>query len=189
MQNAVGLGGVGVIVLPSEVAGAVMPPDGARSVTSQLPSARPGEKELAQLAELINSSKKIALFYGIRCADARDEVVALAEKLKAPVGHSYRGKPFIEYDNPYEVGMNGLLGFGATYDAIHECDLLLLLGRIFLMTNSCLRSTRSSRLTFGSGTWAAEANWILGFGAMCEKLSARFYRWWTPRQIGPSWTR
>jgi len=85
MQNAVGLGGVGVIVLPGEVAGAEMPPDGARSVTSQLPSARPGEKELAQLAELINSSKKIALFYGIRCAD----------------------------------------------DAIHDCDLLLLLGADF----------------------------------------------------------
>jgi len=131
MQNAVGLGGVGVIVLPGDVGGAEMPADGVRSVVSRRPSVRPGEKELAQLAELINSSKKIALFCGIGCADAHDEVVAFAEKLKAPVGHSYRGKPFVEYENPYDVGMNGLLGFGAAYDAIHECDLLLLLGTDF----------------------------------------------------------
>lgn len=131
MQNAVGLGGVGVIVLPGDVAGLEMPPDGARSVVTQRPSARPGEKELAELAELINSSKKIAFFCGIGCADAHDELIALADKLKAPIGHSYRGKSFVEYDNPYDVGMNGLLGFGAAYDAIHECDLLLLLGTDF----------------------------------------------------------
>lgn len=131
MQNAVGLGGVGVIVLPGDIAGAEMPPDGARSITVKRPSARPGEKELAQLAELINSSKRVALFCGIGCAGAHDDVVALAEKLKAPVGHSYRGKPFIEYENPYDVGMSGLLGFGAAYDAMHECDLLILLGTDF----------------------------------------------------------
>ena len=131
MQNAVGLGGVGVIVLPGDVAGLEMPPDGARSVVKRRPSARPGEKELAELAELINSSKKIAFFCGIGCADAHDELIALADKLKAPIGHSYRGKSFVEYDNPYDVGMNGLLGFGAAYDAIHECDLLLLLGTDF----------------------------------------------------------
>jgi pyruvate dehydrogenase (quinone) len=131
MQSAVGLGGVGVIVLPGDLGGAEMPPDGGRSVTSVRPSARPGEKELAQLAELVNSAKKIVLFCGVGCAGAHDEVVALAEKLKALVGHSYRGKPFVEYDNPYDVGMVGLLGFGAAYEAIHECDLLILLGTDF----------------------------------------------------------
>ncbi len=131
MQNAVGLGGVGVIVLPGDVAGMEMPADGPRPVVRQRPCARPGEKELAQLADLINSSKKIAMFCGIGCADAHDEVVKLAEKLKAPVGHTYRGKPFVEYDNPYDVGMSGLLGFGAAYDAMHECDLLILWGTDF----------------------------------------------------------
>ena len=63
--------------------------------------------------------------------NAHDEVVALAEKVKAPVGHSYRGKPFIEYNNPYDVGMTGMIGFGMCYEAIHECDLLLLLGTDF----------------------------------------------------------
>lgn len=132
MQNAVGKGGVGVIVLPGDVAGMDLPADGSsRSLTGRRPTVRPSEKELAQLAELINSSKKIALFCGIGCADAHDEVVALAGKLKSPVGHSYRGKAFVEYDNPFDVGMSGLLGYGAAYRAMHECDLLLLLGTDF----------------------------------------------------------
>src|SRR5208337_44632 len=84
-----------------------------------------------QLAEMINSSKKVALFCGIGCADAHDEVMAVAGKLKSPVGHSYRGKPFVQYDNPFDVGMSGLLGYGAAYRAMHECDLLLLLGTNF----------------------------------------------------------
>jgi len=132
MQSAVGKGGVGVIVLPGDVAGMEMPKDGsARSVVRHRPSIRPCEKELVQLAELIDSSKKVAFFCGIGCANAHDEVIALAEKLKAPVGHSYRGKAFLEYDNPFDVGMSGLLGFGGAYQAMHECDLLLLLGTDF----------------------------------------------------------
>ncbi len=132
MQSAVGKGGVGGIVLPGDVAGAEMPKDGsARSVVGHRPSIRPCEKDLAQLAELINSSRKIVLFCGIGCAGAHDDVVALAEKVKSPVGHSYRGKPYVEYDNPFDVGMSGLLGYGAAYEATHECDLLLLLGTDF----------------------------------------------------------
>ena len=132
MQNAVGLQGVSVIVLPDDVAGMEMPADGSpRSLQANFPKARPCDSEMEELAEMINSAPKIALFCGIGCAGAHDEVIALADKLKAPVGHSYRGKPFIEYDNPFDVGMNGLLGFGSAYAAVHECDLLLLLGTDF----------------------------------------------------------
>lgn len=132
MQSAIGKGGVSVIVLPGDVAGMEIPADGSsRSLVGHRPSVRPGEKELARLADLINSSKKVAFFCGIGCADAHDEVISLAEKLKSPVGHSYRGKPFVEYNNPFDVGMSGLLGFGAAYQAMHECDLLLLLGTDF----------------------------------------------------------
>ncbi len=132
MQHAAGLSGVGVIVLPGDIAGADLPPESApRSIVSRRPSIRPGDKDLAKLADLINSSKKVALFCGIGCDKAHDEVVALAEKVKAPVGHSYRGKPFVEYDNPYDVGMTGMIGFGMAYEAIHECDLLILLGTDF----------------------------------------------------------
>ena len=132
MQNALGKGGVGVIVLPGDVGGADFPADGTpRSLVGRRPSVRPGEKDLARLAELINSSGKVALFCGVGCENAHDEVVALAEKVKAPVGHTYRGKPFVEYDNPYDVGMTGMIGFGMCYEAIHECDLLVLLGTDF----------------------------------------------------------
>jgi len=132
IQSAIGKGGVGVIVLPGDVGGADFPPEGAtRSLVGRRPTVRPGEKDLARLAELINSSRKVALFCGIGCDNAHDEVVALAEKVKSPVAHTYRGKPFIEYDNPYDVGMTGLIGFGMAYEAIHECDLLLLVGTDF----------------------------------------------------------
>jgi pyruvate dehydrogenase (quinone) len=132
MQSALGRGGVGVIVLPGDVAGMEVPADSsARSLAARRPIARPGDKELARLADLINSAKKVALFCGVGCVDAHDEVIALAEKVKAPVGHSYRGKQCVEYDNPYDVGMSGLLGYGAAYQAMHECDLLLLLGTDF----------------------------------------------------------
>jgi pyruvate dehydrogenase (quinone) len=132
MQSALGRDGVGVIVLPGDVAGMDLPSDGSsRSIAGHRPSVRPCEKELVQLAELINASKKIALFCGIGCAGSHDEVMALAGKVKSPIGHSYRGKSFVEYDNPFDVGMSGLLGFGAAYQAMHECDLLLLLGTDF----------------------------------------------------------
>jgi pyruvate dehydrogenase (quinone) len=132
MQSALGKGGVSVIVLPGDVGGADMPAEGTpRSLVGRRPSIRPSEKDLARLAELINSSKKVALFCGIGCDNAHDEMIALAEKVKAPVAHTYRGKPFVEYDNPYDMGMTGLIGFGMAYEAIHECDLLILLGTDF----------------------------------------------------------
>jgi pyruvate dehydrogenase (quinone) len=132
MQSAIGKGGVGVIVLPGDVAYAEAPAQGpTRSLVTKRPSIRPSDKDLAKLADLINSAKKVVLFCGIGCENAHDEVVALAEKVKAPVGHTYRGKPFVEYNNPYDVGMTGMIGFGMAYEAIHECDLLLLLGTDF----------------------------------------------------------
>jgi pyruvate dehydrogenase (quinone) len=132
MQSAMGKGGVGVIVLPGDLAGQEIPAEAAsRSLVTHRPSIRPGEKDLARLADLINSAKRVALFCGIGCENAHDEVVALAEKVKSPVAHSYRGKPFVEYNNPYDVGMTGMIGFGMAYEAIHECDLLLLLGTDF----------------------------------------------------------
>jgi pyruvate dehydrogenase (quinone) len=132
MQSAIGKGGVGVIVLPGDVVGMeATAGSGSRSLVTKRPSIRPGQKDLEQLADLINSARKVALFCGIGCENAHDEVVALAEKVKAPVGHTYRGKPFVDYNNPYDVGMTGMIGYGMAYEAIHECDLLLLLGTDF----------------------------------------------------------
>ena len=79
----------------------------------------------------MNKGRKVTLFCGIGCAGARGEVLALAEKLKAPVAYTFRGKESLEYNNPYAVGMTGLLGWGAAYKAMHACEVLLLLGTDF----------------------------------------------------------
>ena len=132
MQNAVGRGGVGVIVLPGDVAGMEIPsgalPD---AVVQRRPSIRPCDDDIERLADLLNTAGRVTLFCGFGCADAHDEVLALAERLKAPVGYAYRGKSHVAYDNPFDVGMNGLLGYGAAYRAMHECDVLVLLGTDF----------------------------------------------------------
>ncbi|MES1258584.1 MAG: pyruvate dehydrogenase [Acidobacteriota bacterium] len=132
MQTAIGRGGVSVVVLPGDVAGMEMAAeDFPRSIMDRRPVIRPCDADLKRFADMLNAAKKVALFCGIGCAEAHDEVISLAEKVKAPVGHAYRGKSSIEYDNPYDVGMNGLLGYGAAYQSMHECDLLLLLGTDF----------------------------------------------------------
>jgi pyruvate dehydrogenase (quinone) len=95
---------------------------------------RPSDLDLQALATLLNEHKKITIFCGIGAKNAHDEVVELAGKLKATVGYSFRAKMGIQYDNPYEVGMTGLLGLPAAYHSMHESDLLLLLGTDFPYT-------------------------------------------------------
>src|SRR4029077_14449740 len=132
MQHAVSKRGVSVIVLPGDVAALHLPSDNfAQGSVAACPQVRPCDGDLARLADLLNEGKRVTLFCGAGCAGAHDEVVALAEKLKAPVGYSFRGKEWIEYDNPNAVGMTGLLGWGAAYPAMHGCDVLLLLGTDF----------------------------------------------------------
>ena len=132
MQHAVSKRGVSVIVLPGDVAALDEPSDGfAQGAVTTCPQVRPCDGDLGRLADLINKAKTVTLFCGAGCAGAHDEVVALADKLKAPVGYSFRGKEWIEYDNPSAVGMTGLLGWGAAYKAMNGCDVLLLLGTDF----------------------------------------------------------
>ena len=91
----------------------------------------PVTEELEELCDLIHQAPKVAIYCGIGASESHDEVIQLAEKLQAPVGYSFRGKMGIEYDNPYEVGMTGLLGLPACYHSMHEADLVLLLGTDF----------------------------------------------------------
>jgi pyruvate dehydrogenase (quinone) len=120
-----------VISLPGDVA-ASKAPDGMHAVAIPAKAVfRPAEADLEKLADLINDAKTVAIFGGEGCRDARNEVLTLANKLKAPVGYSFRGKQWLEHDNPYATGMTGLLGYGGTYKAIHGADLLLLLGTDF----------------------------------------------------------
>src|SRR5262249_43135030 len=132
IQHAVSKRGVSVVVLPAEGAALEAPANSfTQGALPARPVVRPADADLARLADLLNRGRRVALFCGIGCAGAHDEVVALAEKLKAPVGYRFRGKEWVEHDNPYAVGMSGLLGWGSAYQAMHECDVLLLLGTDF----------------------------------------------------------
>ncbi|MFI9227088.1 pyruvate dehydrogenase [Streptomyces rimosus] len=132
VQNAIGLSGVSVVSLPGDIADQEAP---ERSIEHALvtsrPTVRPGDAEIDQLVRMIEDAGKVTLFCGSGTAGAHAEVMEFAERLKAPVGHALRGKEWIQYDNPYDVGMSGLLGYGAAYEATHECDLLILLGTDF----------------------------------------------------------
>jgi pyruvate dehydrogenase (quinone) len=120
-----------VISIPGDVASADAADQSSEIRIPAAPIVRPSDADLSQLAKMINDAKKVAIFGGDGCRDARDEVLQLAERLKAPVGYSFRGKQWLEHDNPNAVGMTGLLGYGGAYGAIHDADLLLMLGTDF----------------------------------------------------------
>src|SRR5258707_9638462 len=135
IQHANHRKGVTVIGFPGNVA-AMEAADCASSTVNYFPKAviTPVMDELQQLATLINYFPKICIFCGIGAVEAHDEVVQLATLLKAPVGYSFRGKMGIQYDNPNEVGMTGLLGLPSAFHSMHEADLLVLLGTDFPYT-------------------------------------------------------
>ncbi|KUN89785.1 pyruvate dehydrogenase [Streptomyces bungoensis] len=132
VQHAVGQRGVSVVSLPGDIAGEPAPEKAPQSalVTSR-PTVRPGDAELDRLVEMIDAARRVTLFCGAGTAGAHAEVMEFAGRIKSPVGHALRGKEWIQYDNPFDVGMSGLLGYGAAYEATHECDLLILLGTDF----------------------------------------------------------
>jgi pyruvate dehydrogenase (quinone) len=132
IQTALAKRGVAVVVLPGDVA--------LREATNSTPrlnfpeihtTIRPSDKEIAKTAGILNESRKVTIFGGAGCAGAHNELMELAGKLKAPIVHALRGKEFIEYDNPFDVGMTGLLGFSSGYRAMMDCDTLLMLGTDF----------------------------------------------------------
>jgi pyruvate dehydrogenase (quinone) len=131
IRVAIAKRGVAVIVLPGDVALTKIDADVPEWMVPVAPVLRPGEAEIEQLASFLNGASRVTLFCGAGCAGAHAEVVELARKLKAPIVHAFRGKEFIEYDNPYDVGMTGLVGFASGHAAMENCDSLLLLGTDF----------------------------------------------------------
>jgi len=135
IQTAIHRKGVSVIGLPGDIA--KLDAEEVETSTQNYTSVaiiRPNDADIQNLALVINQHKKITIFCGIGAADAHDEVVELSQKLHAPVGYSFRGKMEIQYDNPNEVGMTGLLGLPAAFHSMHESDLLILLGTDFPYT-------------------------------------------------------
>ena len=132
MQHAVGMGGVAVIGLSGDVAMEKVEDNGLEhKLLISRPAVRPSDGEMQQLAALINGSARITLLCGSGCAGAHDELIMLGKKILCPMVHALRGKEHVEYDNPYDVGMTGLIGFSSGYFAMEESDLLILLGTDF----------------------------------------------------------
>ncbi|WP_367866553.1 ubiquinone-dependent pyruvate dehydrogenase [Pedobacter sp. WC2423] len=132
MQHAIGQNGVAVISLSGDVAMEKMEHEELEHpLFISRPAIRPADEELQKLAQFINEAKKVTLLCGAGCRDAHDELLALAGKIKSPVVHALRGKEHVQYDNPYDVGMTGLIGISSGYHAVEESDLLLMLGTDF----------------------------------------------------------
>jgi pyruvate dehydrogenase (quinone) len=131
MRVAVGRRGVAVVVIPGDVALKPLPNAVPHWLLPALPRTFPQERELQALAEFLNAAASITILGGAGCAGEHDSVVELARKLKAPIVHAFRGKEHLEFDNPFDVGMTGFLGFASGYWAMKSCDALLMLGTDF----------------------------------------------------------
>jgi len=130
-QAALTKRGVAVLVVPADIANAAAQDEPPYAVHTRRPLVRPSDADLDEIAAVLNKSEAITIYAGAGCAGAHDAVVATAARLKAPMAHTSRGKDFVEYDNPYNVGMTGIIGGPAGYHAILDCDVLLLLGADF----------------------------------------------------------
>jgi pyruvate dehydrogenase (quinone) len=131
IRVAIARRGVAVIVLPGDIALKLLDAKTPQWLVPAKPVIRPADDELHELAALLNASTRVTMLCGAGCAGAHDEVIELAGRLKAPIVHAFRGKEYLEYDNPHDVGMTGLVGFASGYAAMKDCDTLLLLGTDF----------------------------------------------------------
>jgi pyruvate dehydrogenase (quinone) len=134
IREVLGKRGVSVLVLPGDVA---LQPASAAPYTKPLgllppvPVVTPKKDDLERLATLLNGDSRVTILCGSGCQGAHDELIAVGERLDAPMVHALRGKEHVEWDNPYDVGMTGLIGFSSGYYAMRDCDVLLMLGTDF----------------------------------------------------------
>lgn len=134
IRAAVGKGGVAVVVIPGDIAlesASVSGVTGKAGLLPPRPDITPARAELAALAKALNEAGRITIFAGRGCAGAHAQLLKLAQTLKSPIVHALGGKEHVEYDNPFDVGMTGFIGFSSGYVAMQNCDLLLMLGTDF----------------------------------------------------------
>jgi len=173
LQHAVHKKGVAVLGLPGDITN--LPAVAAETTTTifrNKPAIRPSDDEILELADLLNSHHKITIYCGLGAADAHDEIIQLASVLKSPVAYSYKAKMAIQYDNPYEVGLTGLLGIPSAYQSMHECELLLLLGTDFPYTPFMPVHNKIIQIDLKPENLGRRANLYLGLcGDIKETLS------------------
>jgi pyruvate dehydrogenase (quinone) len=132
IQTAITKRGVGLVCIPGDTLAQPAAVDlPAHPFYTEVPRIRPTDGDLDKLAEIINSARRPLIFGGEGCRDARDQVLALSQKLNAPIGFSYRGKDVLEADNPNAVGMTGLLGWGGLQKGLDRCDVFVMFGNGF----------------------------------------------------------
>lgn len=134
IRAALGERGVAVVVIPGDVALKPAPERAVSPVAGLVPpspTVTPAERQVDALAELLNKARRVTLFCGRGCAAAHPQLMQLAEALKSPIVHALGGKEHVEHDNPYDVGLTGFIGFASGYEAMHACDMLLMLGTDF----------------------------------------------------------
>ncbi|MDR6787877.1 pyruvate dehydrogenase (quinone) [Sphingomonas sp. BE138] len=174
IRTAIGQRGVAVLVIPGDVALQKAPDTRAVPFPAlAAPRLVPDAAALHQVAALVNESKAVTLLCGSGVAGAHDEVVALAAALKAPIVHAYRGKEWIEYDNPYDVGMTGLIGFSSGYHAMMECDTLLMLGTDFPYRNFYPDKAKVVQVDRDPGALGRRVPLDLGVVADVKEFAAR----------------
>lgn len=130
-QAAISRRGVAVVILPADISQAQVKHDVPFAVHRAAPVLRPNDGELQRMAELLDRGTRIGIYAGAGCEGAHDALVALGARLKAPIAHTSRAKDFVEYDNPYNMGMTGIFGIESGYHTLMACDTLLLLGADF----------------------------------------------------------
>ena len=173
IQTAVGKRGVAVIVLPGDVALADASGEARPFHVAEAPRMLPSTGDLARLATLLNGSERVTLLCGAGCAGAHDEVVALADALGAPIVHALRGKEHIEWNNAFDVGMTGLIGFSSGYHAMMNCDALLMLGTDFPYRNFYPPKARIAQIDLDPGALGKRARLELGLvGDVGETVKA-----------------
>ena len=174
IQTALSKRGVAVVVMPGDIALLNAENDDRRvNFTSAHPHITPRTEELDQLAGELNRATRVTILAGAGCAGAHDELIQLAAKLQAPIVHAMRGKEFVEYDNPYDVGMTGLLGFSSGYHAMMNCDALLMLGTDFPYQQFYPKNARILQVDIREEQLGRRSHLDLGVvGGIAETLSA-----------------
>ncbi len=174
IKTALAKRGVAVVVLPGDIALLNAENDDRRvNFTFSQPYILPRPEELDQLAAELNRATRVTILAGAGCAGAHDELIQLAVKLQAPIVHAMRGKEFIEYDNPHDVGMTGLLGFSSGYHAMMNCDALLMLGTDFPYQQFYPKNARILQIDLREDQLGRRSHLDLGFvGGIAETLPA-----------------
>jgi len=130
-QTALSKRGVAVLIVPADISASTVDDIIPYAVHVAKPVTRPNDADLDEIADILNASENVVLYGGSGCQGAHQEILAIADRLRAPIAHTSRAKDFLEFDNPYNIGMTGMLGNEAGYHALLDCDALLMLGADF----------------------------------------------------------